>query len=592
MSKRLSHYSILILLSVITVVTTQCAAKPAEATATPPAVTSTIAASSILQEVETATALLESTTTEVATSVTATDVRNATTPTPVLIPTTGPMPSLEPTETPSGTTFIPTDQLANCRYGVNALDTGNTSAQVQVVDDLGLGWYFTYEAYTVPDEPSNGAKMTRVIHTHQNKDSNGNYLSSYYTRPPLNAQLGNYISSNPNELWVIGNEIERIGQGEIFPDMYAEAYHEIYNFVKSHDPGARIGMGPLVQTTPNRLQYLDLVWQAYLDKYGSPMPIDVWTTHLYILPEVEQDGVTPNNIASVALGTDPTLGKRVSDGSPLSCPNEDVYCFAEHDDMSIFNQQIRDLRQWMKAHGEQNKPLILSEFSILFPYILDPGNSCFLQDELGACFTPQRVSNYMESVYNYLRDTKDGSIGYPMDDNRLVQQSAWYAVYSNGAGDASNLYNESITTQTQMGTTMINYVWNEAVYYDLLVEQADDVAAFTNGGGTASAELSVTFRNKGNMNITDPFKVTFYADSNLTQVIGSTTVTPEVLGCAISGYEASVTWSDLAPGKYYYWVLVDSENAIPENPGGNNNNIATGMVLVNPKQVMLPVVKR
>ena len=56
------------------------------------------------------------------------------------------------------------------------------------------------------------------------------------------------------------------------------------------------------------------------------------------------------------------------------------------------------MRTWMKQHGQQNKPLILSEYSLLYPYDIDP-EGCFLQDEYGNCFTPQRVSTFMKNSF-------------------------------------------------------------------------------------------------------------------------------------------------------------------------------------------------
>ena len=132
------------------------------------------------------------------------------------------------------------------------------------------------------------------------------------------------------------------------------------------------------------------------------MPVDVWNMHIYVLPEVESNGQTPNSIANVALGTDPTLGKRGSGGNWQQCADPDVYCFAEHDDLTIFGEQVVAMRQWMKNHGQQQKPLILSEFSILYPYV-DDGDSCYIQDEFGNCFTPERVTSFMDQDLRLLK---------------------------------------------------------------------------------------------------------------------------------------------------------------------------------------------
>ena len=69
---------------------------------------------------------------------------------------------------------------------------------------------------------------------------------------------------------------------------------------------------PLIEVTPGRLNYLDQVWDSYQAQFGRTMPIDIFSMHIYILPEVtEVDGVKEaNDVASVALGTDPAMGTR------------------------------------------------------------------------------------------------------------------------------------------------------------------------------------------------------------------------------------------------------------------------------------------
>ena len=69
----------------------------------------------------------------------------------------------------------------------------------------------------------------------------------------------------------------------------------------------------------------------------------------------------------MALGTDPALAIRESGDDKNRCANSDVYCWAEHDDLTVFAQQVVAMRTWMKQHGQQNKPLILTEYSLLLP---------------------------------------------------------------------------------------------------------------------------------------------------------------------------------------------------------------------------------
>ena len=130
---------------------------------------------------------------------------------------------------------------------------------------------------------------------------------------PLDENFANYLQQNPGGLWAIGNEVDRGpnpgdiygGQGDMYPETYAVAYHEIRAFIKKHDPTARTAISGLVQVTPSRLRYLDRVWNEYFRRYGTPMPVDVWNMHVYVLPEVEADGITPNGIANIPVGVDP-----------------------------------------------------------------------------------------------------------------------------------------------------------------------------------------------------------------------------------------------------------------------------------------------
>ncbi len=197
--------------------------------------------------------------------------------------------------------------------------------------------------------------------------------------------------------------------------------------------------------TPGRLQYLDIVWDTYLQESGQPMPPDVWNIHLYILSEIRSWDNGPSD-GRIALGTDPDLAIKAPFGPPeLDCPEDDIYCRTEHDSLVIFREQIIAMRTWMKNHGQQNKPLILSEFSISYPFVDydDPVNptQCFLMDEFGRCFTEQRVSSYLQETLEFLETAKDPNLGYPADDYNLVQQWAWYGMWTEPemAGTSGNL---------------------------------------------------------------------------------------------------------------------------------------------------------
>lgn len=483
----------------------------------------------------------------------------------------------------------------NCRYGVAAWGAN----QLSWLPALGVGWYLDFGAH-MPNGPEN-IEFVQVVRIKQNKDG-CTYLPGYSVSPPMTEDgLGSLVRALPGALWLIGNEpdrgpnpdsscLERV-QDDTYPEVYAEAYHAVYHFIKQRDPAAQVGIAGLVQVTPSRLQYLDKVWDAYLQKFGKTMPVDVWNMHLYILPEVNWEG-QPNGIANIALGTDPSLGMKESGGRQERCYDwqDNIYCFAEHDNINIFADQIIRMRTWMKAHGQQNKPLIISEYSILYPFedYDDPDNPtrCFLQDEFGNCFTPARVSRFMINTFRYLENAVDPYLGYPLDNYRLVQQWLWFSIFFEGAGSASNLLNRDLTSLTPVGQTFVNHIRNEDTYVNLFPGEVAYPVAFTAiPTATIGVTLSATIYNNGNTYAKGPVTVTFYADANLTHVIGSSIFTGTLKGCARQGITFQTFWDNLGIGAHPYWVKVEGDEYTWDN-------VAEGLVLINPTRLFVPLVLR
>jgi hypothetical protein len=262
--------------------------------------------------------------------------------------------------------------------------------------------------------------------------------------------------------------------------------------------------------------------------------------------------------------------------------------------MNIFNEQVIAMRTWMRDHGQRNKPLILSEFSILYPYE-DDGPTCYLQDEFGNCFTSQRVVNFANNTLNYLTNATNPDLGYPTDGNRLIQQSLWFSVNNqNGVGNVSDLMRNNALTP--VGQAYKSFVEAQAVNVNLLVDHANNPVVNTGGGGTANAKLTVTVRNNGNSAPGTNFFVTFYKDPGLTQPIATTSVpgpgptTPGMTGCGRLSKEASVNWNNLTPGVHKFWVKVDSTNAVIELT--ESDNFGSGTVFVNAEQSYIPVSRR
>ncbi len=250
------------------------------------------------------------------------------------------------------------------------------------VASLGIHWYSDWTVNQDPPLPG-GMEYAQLV-----------WVSKGAFYPPL-AQLGPIVDANPGSLWLIGNEPEAIWQSCNTPQQYAEAYHQLHGFIKDRDPTAQVAIGGVVQPTPLRLQWLDRVLSHYQAVYGVPMQVDVWNIHMQILQELEDSWG-----CEIPCGLDAAAGR--------------LYTVQDNDNIEVFRQLVVEFRTWMRDRGQRDKPLIISEYGVLMPV------------EYG--FTPQRVSAFMDGTFNYLLAARDGDLGYPQDENRLVQRWLWYSL--------------------------------------------------------------------------------------------------------------------------------------------------------------------
>jgi hypothetical protein len=115
----------------------------------------------------------------------------------------------------------------------------------------------------------------------------------------------------------------------------------------------------------------------------------------------------------------------------------------------------------MKQQGFQDKPLIISEYGVLLPstYIgYGPGYG----DE---AFGDHVLKVFMRETFDFLVNAKDPDLGYPADDNRLVQQWMWYSLndqpydIDTGVGYNGSLFSHLDHTQmTQFGAFFREYM--------------------------------------------------------------------------------------------------------------------------------------
>jgi hypothetical protein len=249
-------------------------------------------------------------------------------------------------------------------------------------EQLRLGWYLNWGVREAPAHPG-GAEFWQMVRV-----SEGGY------RPHADA-IRAVAAANPGSFWIVGNEPDVRWQDNVTPERYAELYHQVYHLLKRADPSCHVVIGGVSQPTPLRLAYLERILATYRERYGEPMPVDVWNVHGFILRE-ERD----------SWGVDIPPGMGVDTGT--------LYEIDDHDDLGIFRSQILAFRRWMGDHGQRDKPLVVTEYGILMP------------SDYG--FDYERVRAFMEGSFDVFLSATDGAVGYPQDGNRLVQWWCWYSL--------------------------------------------------------------------------------------------------------------------------------------------------------------------
>ncbi len=344
---------------------------------------------------------------------------------------------------------------ANRSFRVGYCSTNMDITRYPDIADLRAGWYLNFAPDSDPEYPL-GMDHVQVVRLYQLTECSPNrvrdreacpYVEPYtytLTHPSTKAALGTIVEENRGVLWLIGNEVDRHdwggvnpwnsdivlpvdpwqGQDEMMPELYARAYHELYHLIKDTDPNALVANGSIIQATPARLEYMTKVWDAYRHRYGRDMPVDVWNVHNFILKERCDD-----------WGADVPPGY---EGCKAT-----VYDDRDHDSMEIFARQIRHFRVWMKERGQQDKPLIVSEFGILYHH--------------AGMDDPEVVEKFMLDTFDYFMSEKDCQLGYPGDDCRLVQRWAWFSLDSPVFNQHGRLFDPSTRAITGLGESFGRY---------------------------------------------------------------------------------------------------------------------------------------
>jgi hypothetical protein len=229
--------------------------------------------------------------------------------------------------------------------------------------------------------------------------------------------------ANPGSTWLLGNEPDVIWQDNVTPERYAELYHELYELLKAADPTCKVAIAGVSQATPLRLDYLDRILEAYEARFDTPMPVDVWNVHGFVLRE-EQD----------------SWGVSIPPG--LTAQSGKLYEIEDHDDIDLFTAQILAVRRWMAERGQRDRPLVVSEYGVLMP--VDYG------------FDRERVRDFMYATFDYFLEATDDEVGYPEDGNRLVQWWCWYSLADDQYA-TSNLFDPESKALKPLGADFARY---------------------------------------------------------------------------------------------------------------------------------------
>ncbi len=409
-----------------------------------------------------------------------------------------------------------------CRFGVG----GAQSIGSYDVNSLRLGWYLDWMATMDPVSPGGIGYMPMVRLAQTGVDS--------YESTPTASQITDMADQHRGATWLIGNEPDRIlYQDDLEPHVYAAAYHDLYYLIKSADPTAKIAAGGIVQPTPLRLQYLDMVLDSYRTSYGDQMPVDVWNIHAFILRE-----------EAGSWGADIPPGIEATQG--------ELYEIDDNASIDLFQEGILRFRQWMAINGYRDRPLIITEFGVQMP--ADYG------------FPPERVNAFMNATFDYLSSARDLALGYYADGYRLVQQWAWYSLTD--ANYNGWLFDADSRQRTVFGDNFAAYTWDLPSTVNLLPLGVEVDQVFVEAGAVVSATLRATVVNNGNV-MSEPVPLHLYLSEVQPSLLMSETMVSSLSGCA-APMAVSLTWPDATAGDHTVHLVIDPQNAIAESDEGDN----------------------
>ena len=468
---------------------------------------------------------------------------------------------------PNKTTLFPS--YPNCRFGIT-LGSHFTPFDNNDLNSLNAGWYVNWSTAESLDEPDNIEHVNMV----RLEARPGGYISN-----PDPAALMTEVAAKSGQVWFIGNEPDSIWQDTLDAATYAEAYHDLYYLIKGVDSTARVGIGGIVQPTPLRFQYLDIIWATYQTNYQEDMPVDIWNIHSFILREISADHPLANN----GNPKYDIWGAYIPPGPEFDGIYEGIlYDIRDQDNLTIFWQRIVDFRQWMAEHDQRDKPLIITEYGVLFP-------EDFL-DEDGIPLSQARVSVFMRDGFELMLHGKDAVLGYPYDDQRLVQGWAWFSLDGDPFVWGGSLFDPSTGQIRGLGQAYRDYTGLLTPTVSIRPAMVESLpAVHLSSGSPVTFILMAHIANSGNISSTFPITVSFYQGDPQSPgpLIGQPhVITQSLAGCG--GHTTiSTNWADVTTGAHPFFVQVESVDGTLNIP-----QILTGSVLVATDQLFLPLISK
>jgi hypothetical protein len=453
-------------------------------------------------------------------------------------------------------------QVDTCHFGINNV--------YKFIDDydmtiLGADSYINWDIKNDPIEPEN-YQHVKVIRVWGNDDE------FEITKSNLPDQLDIY----PGSIWIIGNEPDTTyeDQDNLTAETYALRFVELSSIIRNHDPSALIGFAPIVQPSPVRIYYLELViaeMEKLLDgtEFSISDTFDIWTIHAFLLNEMPNEWGTglPQGITMEMLD---------ENHQPL-----DLDYRTDTHSITLFKQLIINFRQWIFHVGLGDKPLWIAEYGSLMPYYYVPENETI---------------EFMIETFDFLLSYKDTTYGFLPDNYRLVQKWYWFSLNHSIYDKGGSLYNLDINSETNTGLSFRQYEPNSEFvdqknpdFEPISIEEISPLR-YSEIEGNVDYLIKIRVRNHVSSDHISNYVLHLYDenDNKISSNIGYT------VRCGGDGF-TNLIFSNITPGsiKSNFKFVVKSNSSEDINPSNDELLIEEPIEFLGlPRLIYLPLIHK